>query len=120
MGESVRILPFFNIVRVENSGVTFGLLNGALPSYVLTLTSLLIIVFLCTWIKSNQYYLFPGSLVIGGAIGNLVDRIIYGAVIDFLDFHLLTYHWPAFNVADSAIVVGGTTMFFMSYRKESK
>ena len=119
-GDSVYVLPFFNIVRVENKGVTFGLLNGTVSQVILMFISLLVMAFLCLWLKNNRRYRFLGSLIIGGAIGNLMDRIIYGAVIDFLDFHLLTYHWPAFNIADSAIVVGGTAVFFMSCREESK
>jgi signal peptidase II len=116
-GESIYVWSFFNVVRVENKGITFGLLNGALSPLLLIFVSLLVMILLCSWIMKDPSCQFPASLVMGGAIGNLVDRIIYGAVIDFLDFHLINYHWPAFNIADSAIVIGGAVLFFILYRK---
>ncbi|MDR0632252.1 MAG: signal peptidase II [Holosporaceae bacterium] len=117
VGESVFVLPFFNIVRVENRGITFGLLSGVLPPFVFALISLAMIVSLCVWAKNHALYRLPVSLIAGGAIGNLVDRAVHKAVIDFLDFHLLTYHWPAFNIADSAIVIGAFVLFFVSHKE---
>ncbi|MDR0753178.1 MAG: signal peptidase II [Holosporaceae bacterium] len=119
-GECAYIWPFFNFVNVKNSGITFGLLNGIFQPIVFVAISLIIVASFCVWIKNNDSYRLPSSLIIGGAIGNLIDRIIHQAVIDFLDFHLLTYHWPAFNIADSAIVIGGSVMFFISYREEKR
>jgi signal peptidase II len=118
LGESVSVLPFFNIVRVENRGITFGLLSGVSQPFFLVLISLILIVSLCVWGRNNKLYRFPICLIVSGAIGNMTDRIVYKAVIDFLDFHLLTLHWPAFNVADSAIVTGVLMLFFISYREE--
>jgi signal peptidase II len=119
-GECVYVWPFFNLVNVKNSGITFGLLNGAFQPIVFIAFSLVIIAFVGVWIKNNRLYRLSGSLIIGGAIGNLIDRIIHKAVIDFLDFHLLTYHWPALNIADSAIVIGGGILFFISYGEEKR
>jgi signal peptidase II len=118
LGESIPVLPFFNIVRVENHGVTFGLLRGALHPFFLALISLALITSLCVWGRDNKLYRFPICLIVGGAIGNMIDRIVHKAVIDFLDFHLLTWHWPAFNIADSAIVTGVLMLSFISYKEE--
>jgi signal peptidase II len=117
--ENIGVLPFLNMVRVENKGITFGLLSGTLQPFILIFVSLIIIVSLCLWMrnKSEKYQLII-SLIIGGAIGNLIDRFVHGAVIDFLDFHLLTYHWPAFNIADSAIVVGVFAVCLISRGEE--
>jgi signal peptidase II len=118
LGESFEALPFFNIVRVENKGVTFGLLSGTLRPHVFVVISSIIVAFLCAWAKKEKSYRLPASLIVGGAIGNMIDRILREAVIDFLDFHLLAYHWPAFNIADSAIAICTAVLFFISYRKE--
>lgn len=117
---AVELLPFFSLVRVENSGVTFGLLRDVLPPFVFVIISLIIVVSLCIWAKNNPVYRFPVSLIVGGAFGNLVDRIVYKAVIDFLDFHLLSYHWPAFNIADSSVVLGVGFLMLSSQEEEKK
>jgi len=120
MGERINILPFFDIVRIQNKGVTFGLLSGTLQPIVFIILSLIVVVFLIDYARKNENYRPFISLIVGGAIGNIIDRIVYGSVVDFLDFHLEMYHWPAFNVADSAIVVGVFILFFISYSKEKK
>lgn len=106
----VEVLPFFNVVMVWNQGVSFGLFNqdtnyGPL---MLVALALAISVGFGVWLfRSNSVLQMAGlSMVIGGAIGNVIDRLRFGAVMDFLDVHAFGYHWPAFNVADSAIVVG--------------
>jgi signal peptidase II len=118
LGEVIYVLPFLNIVMVKNSGVTFGLLSGALQPLVFAIISLVIIAMLCYWAKDNESYQLPACFIVGGAVGNMIDRVIYKAVIDFLDFHLLTYHWPAFNIADSAIVIGVSALFFVLHKEE--
>jgi signal peptidase II len=118
LGEGISVLPFFDIVRVENHGITFGLLKGALHPFFLALISLFLIISLYIWGRNNKLYRFPICLIAGGAIGNMTDRIVHKAVIDFLDFHLLTWHWPAFNIADSAIVTGVLMLSFISYKEE--
>ena len=115
LGESINVFSFFNIVRVQNRGVTFGLLSGTLQPIVLVILSLVVVWFLADYARKNENYRLPVSLIIGGAVGNIIDRIIHQSVIDFLDFHLGRYHWPAFNIADSAIVLGVFVLLFISY-----
>jgi signal peptidase II len=101
---------FFRLVIVWNPGVSFGLLGGdkALPAWVLSMVAVAVCVGLFVWLRRVDRPLIGWGigLVIGGAIGNVIDRARWGAVFDFADFHLGQWHWPAFNVADSAIVVG--------------
>ena len=107
---SLEITGFFNLVMVWNPGVSFGMFgdSGEVGRWVLTLFALAISAFLLNWLRQvdRRFPALAIGMVIGGAIGNVVDRVRFGAVADFLDFHLLGYHWPAFNVADSAITVG--------------
>lgn len=106
----IEITPFFNIVLVRNLGASFGLLGGAgdWGPWVLTALAVAIATGLGIWLaRTNTVWVATAlGLVIGGAAGNVTDRLRFGAVIDFLDFHLGDYHWPAFNLADSAITVG--------------
>lgn len=102
----IKVFDFFNIACVHNYGVTFGFLRGKIPGFWFGLFSLAIVICVCVWIYKDRKILFGGSLVVFGAIGNIIDRFTYGYVVDFLDFHILDYHWPAFNVADMAIVCG--------------
>lgn len=117
--ESHYVFPFFNIVMVKNNGITFGMLRGLIPSAALILISVIVMIFVFIWASRNRYYMLPAALIISGAIGNIIDRIIHGAVIDFLDFHLCGYHWPAFNIADSAIVIGAAILFFISFGEKT-
>lgn len=104
------VTPFFNVVLAWNRGISFGLFNakGGETAWVLPAVVAAVIVFLLVWLVRTPRTLVGVSvgLVLGGAIGNLVDRLRIGAVVDFLDFHVMGYHWPAFNLADSAITVG--------------
>ena len=105
----IPVLPFFNLVMVWNRGVSFGMFGGgAVPAWALILLSALIVAMLVAWLRQvdNSWAAVAIGLVIGGAVGNVIDRVIHGAVADFLDFHLGGYHWPAFNLADSAITIG--------------
>ena len=104
--EVINILPFLNIVNIKNPGAAFGILP-ALGNNIFILISLLaIVVVLYLLKKSGAAELVSLSLILGGAIGNLIDRITIGKVIDFIDFFAGKWHWPAFNVADSALTVG--------------
>jgi signal peptidase II len=101
---------FFRLVIVWNPGVSFGLFGGAgaLPPWILSLVAVAVCVGLFVWLRRTDRA-FTGwgiGLVMGGAIGNVIDRARWGAVFDFADFHIGHWHWPAFNIADSAIVVG--------------
>ena len=109
----VGVSPFFDLVLTCNPGVSFGLFNQTgVNSLVFSLFALVIVLVLVVWLLRVRATLVAVAigLIIGGAIGNVVDRLRYGAVIDFLDFHLASWHWPAFNLADSAICLGVAAM----------
>lgn len=109
-GEVVPVTGFFNLVLTYNRGVAFGLLASDYwwKPYFLAAVALAIVAGLLYWL-ARQHGLWPRicvGLIVGGAIGNVIDRFGQPGVVDFLDFHVAGYHWPAFNLADSAIVVG--------------
>ena len=112
--ESVPVLNgFFSLVHIRNRGMAFGIMNRQdvdLPFYFLLAATIGAIILLVFWffrLKQGPSRMILGlSLILGGAIGNLIDRLRFGEVIDFLDFYVGPYHWPAYNVADSAITVG--------------
>ena len=106
---AIEITPFFNLVMVWNSGITFGMFgNTAWGRWAFAGLALAIVGVLVSWLlrADHRSTALALGLVIGGAIGNVIDRVRWGAVADFLDFHVAGWHWPAFNVADSAIVIG--------------
>lgn len=111
---AIELTPFFNIVMAWNRGVSFGIFNTDSPynAIVLSLLSLAIVGGLLVWMRRtrDRMLLVGLGLIIGGAIGNVVDRVRFGAVADFVDMHVAGYHWPAFNVADSAITVGAALL----------
>ncbi len=115
----ISVIPgFFNIVLVKNRGMAFGIFNQTKPGFACifllatTIAAIGVILFFL-WAKRNHIWLTIGlSLILGGALGNLIDRVRMGHVIDFLDFHLADYHWPAFNMADSAVTVGTFWLLF--------
>ena len=120
-GESVAITSFFNLVLVYNKGAAFSFLSDAggwQRVFFIGLTSVAIIVLMWLIAKHESEKLFRWglTLILGGAIGNLIDRIAYGHVIDFLDFHWAGWHFWAFNVADSAITVGAALLILDSFR----
>lgn len=106
----VEVTSFFNLVLVWNFGVSFGTFagGGALMPYILSAIAAVIAVCLILWLRQAERRLIALALgfIIGGAVGNVVDRLMHGAVVDFLDFHLAGWHFWAFNVADSGISVG--------------
>lgn len=108
-GGQIGVLPFFNLVEVWNPGISFGMFSElAYGQWLLSGVSVAItIMFLILlWRERERVSTAAYSLIIGGAIGNVIDRMRFGAVADYLDFHLFDYHWPAFNVTDIAIVSG--------------
>ncbi len=110
-GAVVPVLDdFFRLVIVWNPGVSFGMLGGdrPLPPWFLSGVAVAVCIGLFVWLRRTDRPLVGWGigLVMGGAIGNVIDRARWGAVFDFADFHVRQWHWPAFNVADSAIVVG--------------
>jgi len=117
-----RITSLFNLVLTYNRGVSFGLFNagrvggGAPNALLFSLAALIVVIGLLYWLKRVSSPLLAAAigLIVGGALGNVVDRIRHGAVVDFLDFHLGYWHWPAFNLADSAICLGVALLLFDS------
>lgn len=108
-GGQFKVLPFFNLVEVWNSGISFGMFkNMAYGQWILSVVSFAITSFMLGWLWKAKTLstAIALSLVIGGAVGNIIDRIRFGAVADYLDFHALGYHWPAFNITDMAICIG--------------
>ncbi len=104
---TVDVLPFFNLTMVWNQGVSFGLFQSDNP-WPLIIVALIISAIFAVWLWRSKSWVEAMSLsmVIGGAIGNVIDRLHFGAVADFLDFYVKGWHYPAFNLADSLITVG--------------
>lgn len=120
--ESINIIPnFFSITYAKNTGVAFSLLEESrIPIIIITI---LIIVVVFKYIYNKRIIIqeqLAIALILGGAIGNLIDRIIYGYVIDFLDFKLGNYNYPIFNIADSAIVIGVIIYIIINIKNESR
>jgi len=126
--QTIEVIPeFFNLTHVRNTGGAFGLFGGekggtgTLFFIVFSLIAIGSIVYFFLRLKENERVLTLSlSLVLSGAIGNLIDRCRYGEVVDFLDFHLFSYHWPAFNIADSAITLGIALLAFELIFREQK
>ena len=114
----VTVTPFFNLVVVWNPGISFGMLQQ-IPhgQWVLPIAAMVIVLMLTRWlwIIEDRFTASALGLIIGGAIGNLVDRLRFSAVFDYLYFHAFGYHWPAFNVADSLILIGAALLFFENF-----
>lgn len=108
----VKILPVLNFAMVWNHGVTFGLLAGENARLLLVGVALVAVVALSVWMWRAQHLLTTLAVgaIIGGAIGNVISRLRYGAVVDFIDAHIGAFHWYVFNVADAAIVCGVATL----------
>ena len=121
-GSPIRVTPFFDLVLVYNPGAAFSFLSTA-PGWQRELfigiaaVAAVLIVFLLRRNVADRLFCFALSLILGGALGNLVDRILLGAVVDFLHFHVAQYYWPAFNVADSAITCGAGLLIWDSLRR---
>jgi signal peptidase II len=113
---SERVTAFFDLVSTCNRGMSFGLFNSGqgLSVPLFSLAVAVIVVVLVVWLSRVQSDIlaYAIGLIIGGAVGNLIDRVRLGGVIDFLYFHLGSWYWPAFNVADSAICIGVFIMLF--------
>lgn len=104
----IEVTGFLNLVLVWNRGVSFGMFSDGVPAWALGLFGAVVVALLLVWLgkAENRRIAIGLGLVIGGAAGNIIDRAVHGAVVDFLDFHYAGWHWPAFNIADSAICVG--------------
>lgn len=118
--EPVPILPFFNLTLMYNTGAAFSFLAGAggWQRWFFLIVSLIISIVLVVWIsrlrEGEGRLALALALILGGAVGNLIDRALHGYVIDFLDFYYGQWHWPAFNLADSAITIGAILLIMDS------
>ena len=113
-GGPIELLPFFNLVMVWNPGVSFGMFQSgnAWAPWILSALALVIVFVLVRWLgKAETRFIAAGlGLVIGGALGNVIDRMVWGKVADFFDVYIDTWPWPAFNIADAAIVIGAAIL----------
>jgi len=119
-GESRAVAPFFNLVLVFNKGAAFSFLASAqgwqtMFFAAIAVVASVVISFLIVRHRNKTLFCTGLALILGGALGNLYDRVVYGHVVDFLDFHAAGWHWPAFNVADSAITVGAGILIVESF-----
>jgi len=131
LGQNIPIVPgFFDLTFVLNPGAAFSLF-ATLPEWIRNPffilisvgAAVLIIAYRSRYLRENRLASVSLALILGGAIGNLIDRLRYGVVVDFLDAHIYQYHWPIFNVADSAISVGVTLLLLemlLEWRRERK
>ena len=127
--QSIEVMPFFNLYYVHNYGAAFSFLSdqSGWQRWFFIITSSLIsmgIFYWLTQLKSSQRLLIIAlSLVLGGALGNLYDRVMFGYVIDFIDWYVGSYHWPAFNIADASISLGAVLLIidaFINPENENK
>jgi len=120
----LAIFDWFNLIKVWNTGVSFSMFNdyGNIGKYLLIILALIVCAFLLYLMlkEKNKLKITALGLIIGGALGNVIDRIRFGAVFDFLDFHYQTYHWPAFNLADTFICIGAGLLIMMEVLNSKK
>ena len=111
---STQITSFLNIVDVWNEGISFGLFSGEYSNLIFTaITGIIILILTYLLLKTpTKVMKITYSIILGGSIGNIIDRIRYGAVFDFIDLHIGDAHWPAFNIADSFICLGGAMLIW--------
>lgn len=121
VGDQLELAPFFNLILTYNPGAAFSFLAdaGGWQKWFFTALALGISAWIVTMLKTHgeeRLLSLALSLIMGGALGNVIDRFAYGAVVDFLDFHFAGWHFPAFNVADSAITVGAILLLWEQLR----
>lgn len=115
---TIEITEFFNLVLVYNKGISFGLFNNInYGNYIFTFLSFSIIVWLLKWIKNSVIVSESVALglIVGGAVGNVLDRLFRPGVVDFIQLHYNSYYWPNFNVADSAIFLGVMVLIILNF-----
>ncbi len=120
--EWIVVTPFLNFVPVWNRGVSFGMLSSGedWAPYALAAFATAVSIALVVWLfRAERRFLAIGlAAVIGGAVGNVIDRLRFGAVVDFIDVHAAGYHWPAFNIADAAITLGVAVLLVDSFQSD--
>lgn len=123
MYEPVPVMPYFNLMLAHNTGAAFSFLAdaGGWQRWFFVVLTAVISVVLTVWLyrlpRGQKLLPIALTLVLGGALGNVYDRISYGYVIDFIDWYVGSYHWPAFNIADAAICVGAGLLILDSFRQ---
>ena len=122
LGKSITIFDkFLYITKVYNDGISFSMLTG--KRWLIVFFSILILIFLYFYMKKfkeNKRNIIAFSLIFGGLLGNLIDRIIHGYVIDFIDFYIFNYNYPVFNLADVALVIGFILIIYAIFKGEDK
>ena len=123
-GESVAVIPFFNLALTYNTGAAFSFMSQASGwqrgfFILIAVAASLLIAYLIMRYHRQKLFSLGLCLILGGALGNLCDRILHGHVVDFLDFYVQSYHWPAFNVADSAITCGAALLIWDSFSRHA-
>ena len=121
LGQSIVLTPFLNLVLVHNTGAAFSFLSDQAGwqrelFIVIALAASAWIVYLLAKHAREGLFALALTLVLAGAVGNVIDRLLIGAVVDFIDFHAFGYHWPAFNIADSAITCGAALLIWDALR----
>ena len=124
-GDSTPVTSFFNLVRAHNSGAAFSFLAnaGGWQRWFFTIVGIVAAIVITWQLKKHagqKLFAFALACILGGAIGNVIDRVMYGYVVDFLDFHYEGWHYPAFNVADSAICIGVVCLIWDELRRVKK
>ncbi|MFS0754803.1 signal peptidase II [Noviherbaspirillum sp. 1P10PC] len=124
-GQSKPVTSFFNLVLAYNKGAAFSFLaaEGGWQRYLfsgIAIAAAAFIIYLLKRHAGQRLFCWALALVLGGAVGNLIDRIVYGHVIDFLDVHVAGWHWPAFNIADSAICIGAAMFIIDELRRVNR
>jgi signal peptidase II len=112
--DTIKVLPFLHLVSVRNEGAAFGMFKGFgnTPFIAISLIAVIVIIVLLVKGRENRFAL---ALILGGATGNMIDRITMGSVTDFVDVFAGRFHWPAFNVADSSLTIGLAVMLVSSF-----
>ena len=122
---SVKLFPMLDLVLAYNTGAAFSILStaGGWQRWLFIGIALAICLFILHWLRDlprgARWFPLALSLILGGAVGNVIDRVRIGAVVDFIDFHVGDWHWPAFNVADGAICVGAALLVIAMFRQEA-
>jgi signal peptidase II len=126
LAESVQLLPFFNFTYVRNYGAAFSFLSdaGGWQRWFFAVIAIGFSTVLTIWLRKQSHILWRSNLaytlVIGGALGNLVDRLYHGFVVDFIDFYWNASHYPAFNIADSAIFIGAALIIWDAFKPQDQ
>jgi signal peptidase II len=126
MFQPVEVMPLFNLTLMHNTGAAFSFLSdaGGWQRWFFSVLAIGVSIFILFWMKKLQRHetitAVALALVLGGALGNVIDRVRFGYVVDFIDVYIGDAHWPAFNIADSAITIGAVLLIWMSFRSSEK